>query len=43
MDKVVHFEIPVDSMERAQKFYGDAFGWRMNSVPGLGYTLAQTK
>ncbi|ARJ37895.1 glyoxalase [Sporosarcina ureae] len=27
MGRVVHFEIHVDDMERAQKFYGDVFGW----------------
>ena len=27
MSKVIHFEIHVDDMERAKKFYGDAFGW----------------
>jgi predicted enzyme related to lactoylglutathione lyase len=27
MDKVVHFEIPVDDWDRAKKFYADNFGW----------------
>ncbi|MBB3113199.1 hypothetical protein FHS18_005302 [Paenibacillus phyllosphaerae] len=27
MGRVVHFEIHVDNMERAQKFYGEVFGW----------------
>ena len=26
MNKVVHFEIPVDDVKRAQKFYGEVFG-----------------
>lgn len=26
-NKVVHFEIPADNLEKAQKFYGDVFGW----------------
>ena len=42
MDKVVHFEIPVDDVERAQKFYSTAFGWKMNNIPGMGYTLIET-
>lgn len=42
MDKVVHFEIPADNLERAQGFYRQAFGWALNSVPGMGYTLVQT-
>lgn len=25
--KVTHFEIPVDKMDRARKFYTDVFGW----------------
>lgn len=28
MGRIVHFEIHVDDMERAKKFYGEAFGWR---------------
>lgn len=27
MGKVIHFEIHVDDMERAKKFYGEVFGW----------------
>ena len=27
MDKVVHFEIPVDQLDRAKKFYGDESQW----------------
>jgi len=42
MDKVVHFEIPADNLDRAQSFYRQAFGWAVNSVPGMGYTLVQT-
>ena len=42
MDKVVHFEIPVEDMKRAEKFYNDVFGWKMNSVPSVGYTLIST-
>jgi predicted enzyme related to lactoylglutathione lyase len=41
-DKVVHFEIPVDNLERAQGFYRDAFGWKINAVPGMGYVLVET-
>lgn len=40
--RVVHFEIPVDDLARAEGFYRDAFGWEMNSVPGMGYTLVST-
>lgn len=27
---IVHFEIPVDDIERAQNFYTSIFGWQMN-------------
>ena len=40
--RVVHFEIPADDVERAQGFYRDAFGWQMNSIPDMGYTLVGT-
>ena len=44
MDKVVHFEIPVDDLERAQSFYGAIFGWELFTTPiGDGeYTLVTT-
>ena len=41
-DKVVHFELPADNLERAQNFYRAAFDWLINTVPGMGYTLVQT-
>jgi uncharacterized protein len=40
--EVGHFEIPADNVERARKFYSGAFGWKMNSVPGMEYTMVQT-
>ena len=42
MDKVVHFEIPADELERAQKFYKRVFGWEMNAVPGMEYIMLGT-
>jgi predicted enzyme related to lactoylglutathione lyase len=41
-DPVVHFEIPADDVERAQRFYSKAFGWKVNSIPGMGYTMFHT-
>lgn len=32
MDKVVHFEIPVDDAARAKEFYQAAFGWDLDDV-----------
>lgn len=42
MDKVVHFEIPADNVERAKKFYQDTFDWKITPVPQLNYTLLGT-
>ncbi len=42
MNKVVHFELPADDTDRARTFYQEAFGWRMQSMPGMGYTLVST-
>jgi predicted enzyme related to lactoylglutathione lyase len=33
MDKVVHFEIPTDDVERAKGFYGAIFGWQLDTQP----------
>lgn len=41
MNKVVHFEIPVDDLERAKKFYG-IFDWELTDMPGMNYTLITT-
>jgi predicted enzyme related to lactoylglutathione lyase len=40
--KVVHFEMPADDLERAQAFYSEVFGWKMQGLPGMGYTLVGT-
>jgi predicted enzyme related to lactoylglutathione lyase len=40
--RVVHFEIPYDDAERARRFYAEAFGWTLNAVPEMDYTLATT-
>jgi predicted enzyme related to lactoylglutathione lyase len=41
-NSVVHFEIPADDFERAQKFYTDAFGWNLQHMPELEYTMVMT-
>ena len=40
--RVVHFEIPFDDAERAHAFYRDAFGWNLNPMPGMDYTMVET-
>ena len=45
MDKVVHFEIPVDEGERAKEFYASVFDWELNDNDMGGgniYTTATT-
>ncbi|WP_127128240.1 VOC family protein [Georgenia sp. SYP-B2076] len=40
--RVVHFEIPFDDAERARRFYSEAFGWQMQGMPELDYTVVST-
>ena len=42
MGKVVHFEIPADDEARAREFYGAVFGWQLQEMPELDYTIAMT-
>jgi len=40
--RVVHFEIPYDDGNRARKFYADVFGWQINHLSDMDYTLVGT-
>jgi predicted enzyme related to lactoylglutathione lyase len=40
--EVGHFEIPADNTERARKFYSETFGWKMNQMPDMDYTMVST-
>lgn len=42
MDPVVHFEAPYDDAQRIARFYGQAFGWKLQALgPEMGnYVLA---
>lgn len=42
MGKVVHFEIPADDLKRAKEFYEKTFGWKVDKVPNMDYTMAIT-
>jgi predicted enzyme related to lactoylglutathione lyase len=45
MDKVSHFELPVDDLERAKSFYRSAFEWDLNDMDmggGATYTIVTT-
>jgi predicted enzyme related to lactoylglutathione lyase len=36
MDSVRAFDIPVDDMGRAKRFYERVFGWKIQAIPGSG-------
>ena len=36
MDKVRAFNLPVDDMQRARRFYEKVFGWDIHPIPGSG-------
>ena len=36
---IVHIEIPAADMEKAGKFYHDLFGWEIQSMPEMNYTM----
>jgi predicted enzyme related to lactoylglutathione lyase len=42
MDKVVHFEIPVDDGARAKEFYRSIFDWQLNDVDMGGGNIYTT-
>ena len=45
MGRLVHFEIHVNDMERAKKFYGEVFGWSFqdwSDYAGMPYFGAVT-
>lgn len=42
MNKVVHFEVAADDLERARKFYGDVFGWQITHYADMDYTAVNT-
>ena len=43
MNRVIHFEVPVDNPECAVKFYADVFDWKIDKWTGpVDYWLATT-
>jgi len=40
--EVVHFEIPLDNVERGHKFYQETFGWHLDSIPEMNYAMVRT-
>jgi len=37
--RVVHFEIPFDDGDRARGFYKELFGWQVQEMPEMSYTM----
>jgi uncharacterized protein len=42
MRKIVHFEIPADDEARARGFYRGVFGWQLQEMEQMDYTLVKT-
>ena len=38
----MHFELPVEDFQRAEKFYTTAFGWHVQMIPNFGYAILRT-
>jgi uncharacterized protein len=41
-DRVVHFEVPFDDGDRARNFYKENFGWQVQEMPEMSYTMVGT-
>lgn len=41
-NRVVHFEIQADNVERAAQFYRDVFDWKIEKWPGMEYWMVMT-
>ena len=42
MDKVMHFEIPVDDKNRAKDFYESVFSWKTKEMSEMHYVFLTT-
>ncbi len=40
--RVVHFEVPYDDGDRAREFYSEIFGWTIQEMPEMHYSMVQT-
>lgn len=40
--RIVHFEVPYDDAERARAFYSGLFGWELQWLPDMDYTMVTT-
>src|SRR5512137_2661173 len=39
MSSIAHFEIPADDIQRAKTFYSKLFGWKIEGVQGMDYSM----
>ncbi len=35
----VHIELQTKDVEKSKKFYGSMFGWKLEEIPGMDYTI----
>ncbi|MDD1718441.1 MAG: VOC family protein [Methanoregulaceae archaeon] len=42
MSAIVHFDVAVEDIERAKKFYSSLFAWKFESYPEMQYNLITT-
>jgi predicted enzyme related to lactoylglutathione lyase len=43
MTRIIHFDLPADDPARAQKFYGEIFGWKFEKWNGpMEYWMVKT-
>jgi uncharacterized protein len=40
--RVVHFEIPFENGDRARDFYRETFGWTLQDIPEMSYTMVNS-
>ena len=40
--RVVHFEVPFDDGDRARGFYKEIFGWQLQVMPEMSYTMVMS-
>jgi predicted enzyme related to lactoylglutathione lyase len=40
---IVHFEIPATDTKATGKFYGDVFGWKIETSPEFDYVMFQSE
>ena len=40
---IAHFEIPAEDVQRAKKFYEEAFGWKISDPWKMNYFIVETR